>query len=159
MCPIRFLQNCIVRQFNHLSCTVFQLCGPVYEKDKRKYESVNKYAAKLALNNFDLPYDILLQNLGWKSIENIARSRRLVLFYKYHNGLRFLPDGIIHKRTDERVTRATSDLNNQYVIPVYGRVRCNQSFFHFSIQLWNALPDNLIVLELDKFKRAVKRRQ
>ncbi len=130
---------------------------PIYEKDKRKYESVNKYATKIATNNFQLDYDILLHDLRWKSINRIVKDRRLCLFYKYHNGQRFLPANVIHKRTDERATRATSSLSHQYVIPVYNRARCNQSFFHHSIQLWNTLPDNVIDLELDNFNRAVKR--
>ena len=86
-------------------------------------------------------------------------DRRLLLFYKYHNGHRFLPDNIIIRRTDERVSRATINCVNQYVIPVYDRVRCNQSFFHHSIQLWNTLPDRVIDLELNCYKREIKRRR
>ena len=128
---------------------------PIYAKDQRKYESVHKYAAKLSTNNFILPYHTLLSQLGWHSIESIVFHRRLALFYKYHHGLRYLPDDIIKPKTSQVLTRRNLINSHQYLVPVLTRDRCNKSFFIHSIKAWNNLSDSTIDLDLFHFKKAV----
>ena len=133
---------------------------PIYAKDRRKYESTHKYASRLATNDFISSYEDNLHQIGWKRIEKIATERRLLLFYKYHYNLRYLPEDVIQERTVNIRTRATVNLSNlhQYFIPVFTRDRCNKSFFIQSCKLWNDLSDDIINLQFDKFKKAVKRR-
>ena len=133
---------------------------PVFAKDKRRYESIHKYATRLATNNFQSSYEENLHQMGWKSIERIANQKRLLLFYKYHYELHYLPEDIIQERAIVVRTRATDNFQNshQYFVPIYTRDRCNKSFFILSCKLWNDLTDDLIYLDFDKFKKAVKRR-
>ena len=132
---------------------------PIYEKDQRKFESVHKYAAKLATNNFISSYDCLRSQLGWHSIDRIAAERRLLLLYKYHQGLRYLPNDVIKPKEPLLSTRANHNNSQQYVLPNVTRDRCNKTFFVRAINVWNSLPDSVIDLDLFHFKKAVRHRQ
>ena len=91
---------------------------------------------------------------------SIQKLQYFLLFYKYHYNLRYLPEDIIQERAVNIRTRATANLSNsyQYFIPMFTRDRCNKGFFIQSCKLWNDLSDDIINLQFDKFKKAVKRR-
>ena len=56
---------------------------PYYERDKCALEKVQKYACKLSLNRFNLPYDTMLRELKWLKITKFVFQSGIFLMYKY----------------------------------------------------------------------------
>ena len=106
-----------------------------------------------------MPYETLLSQLGWFSIEQMVSQRRLILLYKYHHGLRYLPENVIEPKTVIVNTRRNMNNSNQYKIPIVTRDRCSKTCIIQSISSWNVLSDNLIDMELSRFKKAVRHRR
>ncbi len=58
-------------------------------------EKVHRFAARLCSNNYAGSYEQILQKLHWKPVSRLCFERQALLFHKYVNGSRFLPENVI----------------------------------------------------------------
>ena len=79
--------------------------------------------------------------------------------YKYVNSIRFLPPELLTFQSDQSVRRSARNVNNNrsIVIPFTNRERCKNSAFNCCAQVWNAISDEIIVLNFAQFRLAVRK--
>ena len=119
---------------------------------------VQRRAARWTCSNYDRKASVteMVNNLGWRSLEQRRADARLCLFYKIVYGIVAipLPDHI------QRSTKA-SRFNSMAFRQVYAsRDYYKYSFFPVAIFQWNALPESAVCQpSLEAFKAEVGRLQ
>ena len=77
------------------------------------------------------------------------QERRLILLHDYHNGVRFLPGGILNPQSDfiGRHTRGHAHIQNDFTYDHLfpNRERCGRGYFNDAIGLWNVLSNNKLL--------------
>ena len=132
-----------------------------------KYENANnswhfhiKYQRNFMLRcNFDYRSSVtaMLQELGWRTLEQRQADARLCLFYKIVYGLVAVPlsDYIQLLNSNSRHCHSLTfrQIHTSHDFYKY-------SFFSLTIDQWNVLPQNVVCLPtLDSFREAVGRLQ
>ena len=112
-------------------------------------------SARWTVNNFDQQASVtkIIQELGWRTLEQRRADARLCLFYKIVHGLVAvpLPDYVQY---NNRILRYCHSMTFRQVHT--SRDFYKFSFFLLSIVQWNALPESIAcLLSLDGFKAAV----
>ena len=118
-------------------------------------EKFQRRAARWTVNNFDQQASAtkIIQELGWRTLEQRRANARLCLFYKIIYGLVAvpLPDYIQYNNRISRYCHAMTFRQVHTSSDFY-----KFSFFPLSIVQWNALPESIACLQsLDAFKAAV----
>jgi hypothetical protein len=131
---------------------------------QKQIEKLNKYAARLVLNNFraDVSYECLLEDLKWKTISRVVIERRLLCVKKYLDGSRFTVDGVfslqppITTRFSQRIV--SQKQQHQYQLALSNSQR-NTLERRLAIEkmkeLWNVLPEWLVCLPFRAFKNEI----
>ncbi len=115
---------------------------------KQQLESVKKFALRVCLKQWDMPYSDMLALTGLSRLESRRSVHKLSLTFKIINGLVYFPNGIYSLST----TRSSPRISHSMSLHRYS---CSTSQFLYSciphsISLWNSLPfdpNNFNVLE------------
>ncbi len=129
--------------------------APMLKKSWVQLEKCNRFAARLAMNDFSTSYNDLLAKLRWKSIQLITCERSACLVFKYLHSLRHYAAG------DISITLP----NNHYCLRERGhklQVQIPTTFdstLYRLFNIWNLLefPENALEFldNFPTFKRAV----
>lgn len=135
---------------------------PTRKGDRTVLERTQKFSIRLILKNFnrDVSYDTLLSTAKMRAIYHTVFIRRLCLFYKYVNGLRFIPSCCINFVRDSN-KRRSSRLSHFYLVDLsqYGTyVRCKSCFLYLCSRAFNCLPFDVVSVPFTKFKRKLSDR-
>ena len=116
---------------------------PYTEINKKKIEMVQRRAARYVNNDYQPTSSVsnMLQNLGWPSLQDRRKVRRLVLFFKIHNGLAAI-DTNRYLKPMNRESRHTHEMS--YKVPPSKTDYHMYSFFPRTIRAWNSLSLPLI---------------
>ena len=128
---------------------------PNHKKRISQIEQVQRRAARWTVGNFDQRASVtqIVQNLGWRTLEQRRADARLCLFYKVVHGLVAvpLPDYIQYSN---RVSRYCHSMTFRQVTTSTDYYK--YSFFPLAIVQWNALPQSVACSQsLEVFKTAV----
>ena len=130
---------------------------PYYERDKCALEKVQKYACKLSLNRFNLPYDTMLRELKWLKITKFVFQSGIFLMYKYVNMLRILPALCIIFESDTGFRRSNRLSNGaNVVLKQFSHTRSLTSFIYHFGNVWNGISREIIEMPYVQFCRAIK---
>uniref|UniRef100_A0A914CWK3 Reverse transcriptase domain-containing protein n=1 Tax=Acrobeloides nanus TaxID=290746 RepID=A0A914CWK3_9BILA len=124
-------------------------------------ERVKKFAAKLCSNDFESPYETLVENLKWKPIAQVVMEKRAVCAHRVlrpHNyvyGRRTLPENAFPVRIEEkRSTRLGHGM--ELPLPTTSSTAVYSSSMNTTRRIWNALPAEVVRLgSLSQFKSAI----
>ena len=118
-------------------------------------EQVQRRAARWTVSNFDRKASVteIVQDLGWRTLDQRRADARLCLFFKTLHGLVAvpLPDYIQHST---RISRYCHSMTFRQVSTSTDYYK--YSFFPLAIVQWNALPQSVACLQnLEVFKTTV----
>ena len=120
-----------------------------------KIEMTQRRAARWVKNNYST-YDSvshMLDNLGWRSLENRRIVSRLIMFYKIVYGHVAIQMPTYFEQP-QRFTRHMHPLSYRQIHTQTKYYQ--QSFYPATIVLWNRLPSELVLrTDLDAFKEGV----
>ncbi len=129
-------------------------------------EKVHRFAARLCTNNYLGSYEQILHSLHWKPVSRLCFERQALLFHKYVNGIRFLPENVIIPRNmGPRIRRSlresvSHELQMQLNDGIFADGRAplrNKNFpLYFASSIWNHMPLAVAQLDLVDFKRHVR---
>ena len=128
---------------------------PSTDKLIRQIDQVQRRAARWTVNNFCRQASVteIIENLGWRTLEQRRADARLCLFYKVVHGLVAvpLPD---HVQYSNRISRYCHSMTFRQVSTSTNYYK--YSFFPLAIVQWNSLPESVATLQsLDAFKAEV----
>ena len=136
---------------------------PVWDtssKDKRlQLEKIQRRAARWTTSNYDTRSSVtaMLNQLGWRTLEQRRADARLCLFYKIVYGLVAVPLPNYVQPT-HRMYRYCHSMTYRQIQTSTNYYK--YSFFPLAIVQWNALPEAVASLsDLDLFKVAVSKLQ
>ena len=118
-------------------------------------EQVQRRAARWTVSNFDRKASVtkIVQDLGWRTLDQRRADARLCLFFKILHGLVAvpLPDYIQHST---RISRYCHSMTFRQVSTSTDYYK--YSFFPLAIVQWNALPQSVACMQsLEVFKTTV----
>ena len=129
--------------------------NPHTKQNISKIEMVQRRAARWVKNNYS-PYESvsnMLDNLGWRSLENRRIDSRLVMFYNiiYCYVTIQIPT---YFEKPHRYTRHMHPLSYRQIHT--SATYYQQSFYPATVVLWNRLPSEIVLMaDLDSFKEGV----
>ena len=139
---------------------------PHLEKDKASLERVQRRAARFVKNDYKLYNEQheeytsvtkMMQELGWKKIEERRRDIRLALLYKITHDQTNIPTvDIIEPLPNHNGTRLQTTQNKFKLIT--STINSHKfSFFPRTIRDWNDLPSPMVDCNtIESFKRKLK---
>ena len=131
-----------------------------YTKEKTlQLEKIQRRAARWTTSDYDTRSSVtaMLNQLGWRTLEQRRADARLCLFYKIVYGLVAVPLPEYVQRT-HRVSRYCHSMTFRQIQTSQNYYK--YSFFPLAIVQWNALPEAVVSLQdLDSFKVAVSKLQ
>ena len=134
--------------FNYC-CVVWDSCGKTLSTKLQKLQ--NRAARVLTFSSYDADAVRLIEELGWKKLEDQRKIHLAVMVYKSINGL--APNYMRSLFTDRISSYSLRDSESRLSVP---RPRTNflkNSFSYEGAMLWNSLPIELRLAEsLNKFK-------
>ncbi|MEM7298050.1 MAG: reverse transcriptase domain-containing protein, partial [Bacteroidota bacterium] len=134
------------------SCS--QVWSPCWKKDKKKIESVQRFATRLIFKKCNISgrtYEERLKYLKLQKLEDRRKESDLSLCYKLYHGDAF-DDGILRKTDPRYALRSGAQLRYQYSTPSTMTIRQNY-FGNRVVQSWNDLcEDTKKASNVAKFK-------
>jgi hypothetical protein len=138
---------------------------PPDECNQRKIEKVNKFTARLLLNDFqrDSTYEGLLSELNWKPITRLVCERRLLCVKRYVDNIRFLPNDIftLQPTCITRQSQRIKAKQNKHTLQL-AMSRESKNILEGKLaiermkEVWNAMPENSIHLPFPIFRDHVR---
>ena len=131
------------------------VCDPHNQKQISQIEQVQRRDARWTVSNFDRKASVtkMVQDLGWRTLDQRRADTRLCLFFKILHGLVAVPqpDYIQHSK---RICRYCHSLAFRQVSTSTDHYK--YSFFPLAIVQWKALPQSVACLQsLEVFKTTV----
>ena len=131
------LYKAFVRPILEYGCVVWD---PHLVKGIIAVESVQRFATKLCLRNWSLPYQDRLQLLDLDSLFTRRKAAKLCYMYRMVHGLT-APSCPLVTYTHSYATRSHS----LCLTPLYARTNSFlNSFYNSTIRLWNNLPSDVV---------------
>ena len=131
--------------------------SPHTKQNNQKIEMVQRRAARWVNNNYST-YDsgsTMLDNLGWRSLENRRIDSRLFMFHRIIYGYVAIQIPTYFEKP-QRFTRHMHPLSYRQIHT--HAVYYQQSFYPATIVLWNKLPSEIVLMDdLDSFKEGVSK--
>ena len=132
---------------------------PYFKEKILQLEKVQRRAARWTTSSFDYRSSVtaIVNDLGWRTLEQRRADARLCLFFKIVHGLVALPlPDYIHP--SNRISRYCHSMTFRQLHTSTSYYK--YSFFPLAIVQWNALPETVACLpDLDSFKVAVSKLQ
>ena len=113
-----------------------QVWNPHLQKDVLMLESVQKFALKICLKEWHLPYHDCLIQCCLPDLKTRREILNLCLYYKYVNNLCDFPDFSLQRRMAHYPHRSTA----AFIVPRANSNYFQSSFFVHTAKLWNQLP-------------------
>ena len=113
---------------------------------------IQRRAARYVLNRYHYSASVteMLNELGWKSLEERRRNMRLTMMYKITNSLVAI-NGALYLRPRLIQNRKCNEF--AFILPSTGPDYFNYSFFPRTIKDWNFLPNQVVEAPtMDSFK-------
>ena len=127
-----------------------------YTKDKQKQvEMVQRRAARYVYNCYDMKASVttMLEELGWRSLEQRRADLRLTLLYKCINGI------VAVDLSDDLIPQTRTSRHHHHLaffIPSETKQYLQLSFLPRTIVQWNSLPSSVVMApSADAFKKGV----
>ena len=149
--------------YNTLVRPQLEYAAPVWDPHTKKkvlqLEKVQRRAARWTTSSFDYQSSTteIVNNLGWRTLEQRRADARLCLFFKIVHGIVAvpLPDYI---QPSNRISRYCHSMTFRQLHTTKNYYK--YSFFPLAIVQWNALPETVACLpDLDSFKVSVSKLQ
>jgi hypothetical protein len=125
-------------------------------------EKVNKGAAKMILNDYEMEYSEMMSKLGWSTLEWTARREQQILMYRHVQSIKgggIWPELMCIIPEENRRTPRLS--NNHRFTVEGGQPRLNrsiQSTVNQMTRCWNLLPECVVSSDsLSAFKRKLEK--
>jgi len=137
------------------------ICYPSQIGLQQSLERTHRYAARLASNDFKSEYPVILEKLGWKSLQQKATERGLTLLWSYVHGKRDMCDNVFElvRQTDRRVSSRTGHAK-QLVLPTTTKAHVHGLPLNILKRQWNALrKDEVEAPSKPLFKSALHNNQ
>jgi hypothetical protein len=138
---------------------------PPHNQQREQIERVNKFAARLLLNDFnsETSYSSLLERLKWHTIHRLVLEKRLVNLRKYMDGKRFVNGGIFELESPS-VLRSSQRLRerktkNSLTIQTHDdhkNTMEEKMVVHQSIISWNALNEDIVKSSSAQFRKIIQ---
>ncbi len=124
---------------------------PSAQKSVHELEKLNRFAARLCLNDYVSTYGELLEKLDWKSVARVGFERRAMLAFKYVYSVRHLPGSSITMqinpfRHSARISENKNVHELQILIPSFTRKGPEQFPIFNVFRTWNVLPQSTVLL-------------
>jgi len=143
---------------------------PTDKKHWLMLEKCNRFALRLAANDYQISYSRLLNRLGLKPLARLCVERQLLQVFKYLEEIRYLPVGVLRRvdlpaRNLRRTGRHNREINLAYdafIAPIFRptmRATLDQLPLAYSVYAWNSLPAEVADLDaedLPMFKRCIR---
>ena len=151
VCKISYT-NCSYKALQSIDSSSLEYCPHVWDpftiKLKQQIESVQKFALRVCLKHWDMPYSDMLEFTGLPTLESRCSLLKLCLTFKIMHSLIYFPDNLYTVST----TRSSSRLTHSLSLRPYSN---SSSQFHYSriphsISLWNSLY--LLILLITRLK-------
>ena len=129
---------------------------PHTDSNKYKLEAVQHRVARFVTRNYNwkIPGTSIVQELGWKTLEQRRRKHSLELMIKVVNGQSGVNMSDYCNETTKRITRH----EKCYVPPQCRTDIYQQSYFPRTLREWNVLPPELVdSCNLDSFSAGLAR--
>jgi hypothetical protein len=123
---------------------------------------VQKFAARLLTNNFNhqASYDELLAALNWRPIHIMVAEKRLITLHNYLSGKRFIDPKMFPLDVDvDRRSQRLKSKKHHLALKIFQGHRNQKEDKMAASQmriLWNALPEEAVVGNLEVFKIIIK---
>ena len=149
--------------YNTLVRPQLEYAAPVWDPHTKEkvlqLEKVQRRAARWTTSSFDYRSSTteIVNNLGWRTLEQRRADARLCLFFKIVHGIVAvpLPDYI---QPSNRISRYCHSMTFRQLHTTKNYYK--YSFFPLAIVQWNALPETVACLpDLDSFKVSVSKLQ
>ncbi len=130
---------------------------------------MHRFAARLACNDFQLPYMALLLHLKWKPLSQVITERQLCTVHKWAHDVRWIPDGVLGPRPPppRQLRRAARNYSEHQIIvrndmfssrKVVPRRNTDQTPLHNALVAWNTLPESTAFLGYKDFRKEIQNR-
>ena len=132
----------LVRPQLEYSSTIWDPRKGVEKNGSHKIEMVQRRAARWTTGNFDRRASVtsMLQELGWRSLEQSCVDSRLTLLFKIAHGLA----PTCHSDQLHLPTRRSRQMREHSFLPLPCHTTSHRlSFFPRTISQWNSLPDQV----------------
>ena len=147
---LRLYKAFIMPHFNYCS-SVWHFCGA---RNTEKMDTLNKRILRFILQDYNSPYDSLLNKVNSKSLYKRRLQTFLIILYKslfftcYPGYLRnmFSLRSVSYSLRGNYVLSLPSTKSSTYGL---------HSFSYMASKLWNSLPDSLRMSEFPNFKRKI----
>ena len=137
------------------------VCYPKNKNDQIAFEYVNKYAASLISDRHTGSYDECIASANLEPIWKISAGRRLSLFRAYVDNMRFLPNELSslaeapHRLGLRSSVVKPEENQTKFAPPIDSRrQQCARTALSLMINQWNSLPNSLIQLLYNSFKKS-----
>ena len=124
--------TCIRPHFEYAS----QLWDPYTNKGIQSLESVQKFACKVCLQQWNLDYDSMLQLLNFPPLSTRHNFLKLTTMYKIIGNFSYFPPGVFVQHNFPYSTNQHTNFSRPFARTQY----MFSSFVPSVITLWNALP-------------------
>jgi retron-type reverse transcriptase len=139
------------------------VCYPKNKNDQIAFEYVNKYAASLISDCHTGTYDECIASANLEPIWKISAGRRLSLFRAYVDNMRFLPNELLslaeapHRLGLRSSVVKPEENQTKFAPPIDSRrQQCVRTALSLMISQWNSLPNSIIQLPYNSFKKSTK---
>ena len=120
--------------------------SPVTKQNTQKIDMIQRRAARWVKNNYST-YDsvsTMLDNLGWRYLENRCIDSRLFMFHRIIHGYVAIQIPTYFENP-QRFTRHMHPLSYRQIHT--HAVYYQQSFYPATIVLWNKLPSEIVLMD------------
>ena len=128
-----------------------QLWDPYTTKGIQSLESVQKFACKVCLKQWDMNYESMLEQLDLIPLSQHRKLLKLITMYNIVNGSVYFPTGYF---VQSHFPYSSNHVFN-YTRPFARTNYLFSSFVPSVVSLWNNLPDHIKVSPLSVFKAHV----
>ena len=118
-----------------------EVWDPYLQKDCYMLEQVQKFACKVCLKRWSIPYHDMLSQLHIPSLKDRRKSMRLCTLYKIIHGFSDYPSPPLQTRISPYFSR---HLHSWSLLQPFARTcQYKNSFFPNTICSWNSLPADI----------------
>ena len=133
--------NAIVRPYFDYCCEVWDVFG---ETQSKRLHKLQNRAARIIMNmSNDVHYSVVLQALGWKTLEAERKKAKAKMMYKLLNNMG--PQSLTNLFTykDEVTSYNLRNISSSLCLPHPHTNNMKRSFMYDGVFLWNSIPRDI----------------
>ena len=136
--------NAIVRPYFDYCCEVWDVFGETQSKRLQKLQKLQNRAARIIMNmSNDVHHSVVLQALGWKTLEAEREKAKAKMMYKLLNNM--VPQSLTNLFTykDEVTSYNLRNISSSLCLPHPHTNNMKRSFMYDEAFLWNSIPRDI----------------